>query len=124
MMRYVGFPGCRAWIASLLILPVGIPLVSCVAEPPTHEVVVEGNIANDDVYVREEPPPPREEVEIGSAPGPSYIWVGGYWSWYQSNWYWVRGRWAARPEPNAHWVPGHWQHLNRSYRWNPGHWRR
>jgi hypothetical protein len=101
----------------------GIPsLMSCIVAVPSHEVMMEGSISGE-VYVREEPPPPREEVIVGIAPGPDYVWVGGYWCWQRSHWYWVGGRWATRPHPHAIWVAGRWEPHPRGHVWISGHWR-
>ncbi len=88
---------------------------------PVHEVG--GAYTPEEPYVVEEPPPPRSEVIVGVAPGPDYVWVGGYWGRYRSQWHWISGRWAPRPHPNAVWVGGHWDHGSRGYQWRGGHWR-
>jgi hypothetical protein len=89
---------------------------------PVHEV--DGPYArSEEVYVEEAPPPPRAEVIVDAAPGPEYIWVGGYWGRYRDNWHWVNGRWAIRPHVNATWVDGRWDRGSRGYYWRNGHWR-
>ncbi len=40
------------------------------------------------------PPAPQVEV-VGAAPGPGYLWVGGYWNWVGGRHVWVPGRWEA-----------------------------
>jgi len=116
-VRWLSFAALAA-----LFLPGFFALSSCVVETPNHEVMMEGNL-DAEVFVNEPPPPPREEVIVGAAPGPSYIWVGGYWTWHRSNWFWVGGRWAARPRPNAAWVPGRWEQRDRGHVWVRGRWR-
>lgn len=91
-----------------------------VVREPVHEA---DGIYGDDVYVVDAAPAPRTEVIVGPAPGPNYVWVNGYWGRYRNNWYWVKGRWAARPRPQAVWVSGRWDHQPRGYRWSHGHWR-
>src|SRR5256885_6727814 len=59
------------------------------------------------VIVTEAPPAPQTEV-IPVAPGPDYVWVGGYWRREGPRWVWAPGRWTLRPRPAAVWVPGHW----------------
>ena len=44
------------------------------APPPGAEVDVDA------------PPPPDQDVVVGVAPGPDYVWVGGYWGWYGGRW--------------------------------------
>jgi hypothetical protein len=110
-------------VAASLGIPGLFALSSCIVETPSHEVMMEAGHPEAEVYVNEVPPPPREEVIVGVAPGPSYVWVGGYWTWHHSNWYWVGGRWAPRPRPSAVWVPGHWESRGRGHVWITGHWR-
>jgi hypothetical protein len=114
---------CLPMIPVLMAVPAILSLASCAVAVPTHEVMMEGERPDEEIYVREEPPPPREEVVVGVAPGPSYIWVGGYWTRHHTNWYWVQGRWAARPRPNVTWVSGHWERHDRGHIWVSGRWR-
>lgn len=72
------------------------------------------------VVVPGAPPAPQVET-IPPPPGPTYVWVGGYWVW-QGEWRWRPGLWLAPPRPAAVWVPGRWIH-NRRWVWVGGHWR-
>ena len=114
-------------LSMAVLVPLCIPgflwLSSCVVAVPSHEVMVEGPHSEGEIYVEEAPPPPREEVIVGVAPSPSYVWIGGYWTRHNSDWYWVNGRWAARPRPNAAWVHGRWEPRGRGHVWVRGHWR-
>jgi hypothetical protein len=100
---------------------------SCAVEvgAPVHEVVYERGTGTDNepIYVNESPPPPREEVIVGLAPAPGYVWVGGYWTRRPAGWTWVDGRWISPPRPGAQWVPGHWDRHPRGHIWISGHWR-
>jgi|SRR5579862_664670 hypothetical protein len=87
---------------------------------PVHDV--EGG-PGEEVYSTEPAPPPQAEVSVGVAPGPEYVWVGGYWTRHRDNWFWVRGRWASRPHANAVWVGGRWESHPRGYVWRGGHWK-
>jgi hypothetical protein len=123
MRRRLQIPWLRMAMMALLFIPGFFALSSCVVETPNHEVMMEGGNPEAEVYVDEAPPPPREEVIVGVAPGPSYLWVGGYWARHRSNWYWVQGRWAARPHPTAIWVSGRWESRGRGHVWVGGRWR-
>ena len=68
------------------------------------------------------PPPPRVEV-YGVAPGPGFVWVGGYWRWVRNDYAWTPGRWERPPRRGAVWVPGHWEQRRNGYRWREGRWR-
>src|ERR1035441_2309091 len=49
--------------------------------------------ANGAAVVRFAPPPPRYGV-VGVAPGPGYMWAGGFWELGGGNYVWGAGRWA------------------------------
>ena len=68
------------------------------------------------------PPPPQVEV-IGVAPQPGYVWIGGYWNWYNGRHVWVPGRWEAG-RPGYHWVAHTWVHEGGGWRLHEGHWAR
>ena len=84
--------------------------LACAPPPPPGSVVV----------VRE---PPRDRVEvIAASPGPSYVWVRGFWRWQRQEYVWVPGRWV-RPERGFHkWESGHWRHRHGGWYWVEGHW--
>jgi hypothetical protein len=76
------------------VRPVPAPVVytqPAYAEPP-GEVVVDTD-----------PPPPQYEV-VGVAPGPGFVWIGGYYHWYGGRWVWYRGHYERPPHPGAIWV--------------------
>jgi hypothetical protein len=70
------------------------------------------------------PPPPGPAVVEPQplCPGPTYVWVPGYYSWHAGAYVWVSGRWEVPPR-GAVWVPGHWVPRRRGYIWIPGHFR-
>jgi len=74
------------------------------------------------VYVKIAPPAPVVEAQI-AAPGPGYVWVGGYHRWTGATYVWVPGRWALPPRPHAVWVAGHWAKHPNGWHWKEGHWR-
>jgi WXXGXW repeat (2 copies) len=86
-----------------------------------HYTPVVATSTTGEVVVTETPPPPRREV-IGVAPGPSYVWVRGYWVFRDHRWVWVPGHYQLRPRTTAVWVEGHWDHTVRGWVWTPGHW--
>ena len=73
-------------------------------------------------YGRVPPPSPRVEV-YGLAPGPGYVWVGGFWDYRGNAYGWTPGYWARPPRPRAVWVPGYWQRRHGSYYYRRGYWR-
>jgi hypothetical protein len=73
--------------------------------------------------VTEAPPPQQVEV-VPVSPGPTYVWVPGYWSvGVGGHWVWIGGRYAVRPHLHAVWVGGRWVTQGHGYVWVAGHWR-
>lgn len=68
-------------------------------------------------------PPPMHAEVITVAPGPAYIWIGGFWNWVGHRHAWVGGRWEQQ-RPGHHWVPHQWHRDGPGWRAAPGHWRR
>jgi WXXGXW repeat (2 copies) len=114
-------PGQMFWCA-LALAAVLAPLSACyvAVREPVHEV--DGGYTSEEVYVNEPAPPPRAEVIVGVAPSPNHVWIGGYWTRHSNSWYWVGGRWIARPHTGATWTAGHWDHRPNGYVWVRGHW--
>lgn len=108
--------------SSLHIVPVvaisvlAMMLEGCiVAAPPPHRYYV-GTV------VLTEPPPPRFE-EYGPAPGPGYVWLGGYWGWTGVRHEWVPGHWEPG-RPHERWVPHRWVRERDGWHLSEGHWER
>jgi hypothetical protein len=74
------------------------------------------------VYADEEPPAPLVEVQ-GVAPGPDFIWIGGFWGWNGHAYAWNAGHWGHRPYAGAGWVEGRWEHTSHGWHHDSGHWR-
>jgi len=96
-----------AVLASVLCLTSGC----VVAVRPAPVGVVYGEPG--EVVVGEAPPAPFVEA-VGIAPGPGYIWIGGYYHWYGNRWGWVRGHYELPPRRGAVWVAPR-------YEWRGGH---
>jgi len=86
----------------------------------TREVTTTG--PTNEVYVTQEPPAVRTEVQTVS-PGSNYVWTRGYWRWTGTNYVWVSGSWVVRPRPAAVYVEGHWVRRGSRWVWVAGHWR-
>ncbi len=72
--------------------------------------------------VRLPPPAPRVEV-YSAAPGPGYVWIGGFWDWRGGGYVWTPGYWTRPPRPHARWVPGRWSPRHGGYCYERGYWR-
>ena len=92
------------------IVILGLVLGACASAPPPGRV-----------YVVDRPPPARVEV-ISRAPGPDFIWIGGYWRRADTRWDWVPGHYVRR-EGGRKWVAGHWAHDRRGWYFVEGRWR-
>jgi hypothetical protein len=68
--------------------------------------------------------PPQDQVEVvGPAPGPDFVWLGGYWVWHYDHYDWVHGYWGHRPYAGAVWYGGHWEHHHHGWIFIGGYWR-
>lgn len=74
-------------------------------------------------YYSNVPPPPLRAEVVGVAPGPGYVWVGGYWGFRGGGTVWVPGRWVVPPHRHAVWVAPRWERAGNRYRYHEGHWR-
>ena len=68
------------------------------------------------------PPAVRVERVTVARPGPSHVWVRGYWDWDGDSWAWVPGRWAVAPVARATWVPAQYVRVSEGWRYVPAHW--
>jgi len=102
---------CCAWLAGCYVGPgyvgFGVPVVA---------------VGGPEVVVPEAPPPALGEV-VTVAPGPGFIWIGGFWDWGPSGWFWVHGHWGHRPFHGAVWAGPFWEHHEHGWVLRRGHWR-
>jgi hypothetical protein len=75
-----------------------------------------------EVVVKIGPPAPIVETR-GVAPGPGYVWIGGYHRWDGSAYAWVPGKWEQPPRPGARWVAHRWVRRHGGYVFVEGRWR-
>jgi hypothetical protein len=76
-----------------------------------------------DAYIAPPPPAPYTVAAVGYAPGPGYVWTGGYWDLRGGRWLWAEGAWVRPPHHRAVWVRPYWEPRGRSYRFHHGYWR-
>lgn len=69
-------------------------------------------------------PPPTARVEriVRRAPGPTFVWVGGHWTWRGARFEWVHGAWAPPPRPAWVWTPPRWVVSDGRWRFYEGYW--
>jgi len=101
----------------LLSLLGSLSILGCHTAPPPTVVVT----PSGEILAPAKPPAPRHEV-AGVRPNDSFVWIGGYWTYQNSQWIWVPGHWEAPVRTGSAWVPGHWDPSTRGWVWTPGHW--
>ena len=74
------------------------------------------------VYVDRAPPAAYNEV-VTVAPGPGYVWVGGYYGWSGRDYLWNRGYWSLPARGYTTRNPGYWHRDGRGHYWVAGNWR-
>ena len=72
------------------------------------------------------PPPPEPFYgPVGVAPGPDYVWMGGYYDLNGSRWVWRQGHWGHPPRRGYTYVRPRWEERGHGhYRFHQGHWQR
>lgn len=89
--------------------------------PVVYEQPV-GPAATGEVVVSEDPPAPIYEA-VGVAPGPGFLWIGGYYHWSGGGWVWYRGHYARPPHPGAAWVRARFEVRGGRRIYHAGYWR-
>ncbi len=56
------------------------------------------------IYAPAPPPPPRYAYSRSPMPGPGFVWVDGYWNFYNGRYSWVNGYWMQPPYAGGYWV--------------------
>lgn len=88
-------------------------------EPAPETVYVEPR-PTETIIVQEAPPPIQTEV-IPVAPGPGFIWIGGFWGYEGHHYVWHHGHYTRGPAGNV-WVRDSWVHSRRGWEYQRGHW--
>jgi hypothetical protein len=73
--------------------------------------------------IRVAPPPPVRVGVIGTAPGPGYVWVGGYQQWNGTRYVWIGGKWVRPPRTGLIWVSPRWIQSGGGWVFYKGYWR-
>lgn len=95
----------------IFLCSLGVAATGCVPLPPPGVILVTRR-------------PPGDRVELmGVAPGPGYVWAGGYWRWDGGDYGWVPGHWVLAERGHERWVPGRWRHARGGWYYVEGYWR-
>ena len=97
-----------------IVTALSVSLSACVVYPP--------RVAYAGPVIAVAPPAPIVET-YGVAPGPGYVWIGGYWNWVGGRHVWVGGHWSA-PRPGYRWEPARWEHRSDGWHMHGGAWMR
>jgi hypothetical protein len=96
--------------AAAAVMFISAPLRADIAIPVPH-------IEFHHVHVA----PPHVRIETRTvAPGPDYVWVGGFWDWQGDQWTWVSGRWERPAERTVIWVNPRYDREDDGWRYEPG----
>ena len=69
------------------------------------------------------PPPALRYEAVGVAPGPGFVWVGGYWRPSAGRHEWVAGYWGRPPRARAVWIAPRYENRGGRYYFRRGYWR-
>jgi WXXGXW repeat (2 copies) len=120
-VRYLLIPAVVAAAGSLMFVG------GCVERRPQRVVYVNSpppyQPQPDEVIVQQEPPADNPDVVVGVAPGPDYVWVGGFYAWDGSRYAWRRGEWRRPVRPGMVWERDRYERSNGGWRHVQGHWR-
>lgn len=102
--------------------PPGPPVVAQPAQQPTiiAQPVASPNGQNT-VVVTQAPPAVQSEA-VPARPSSEHVWVPGYWTWRNSRYEWVAGRWTVPPRSGVTWIPPRWEQEGGAYRYYEGYW--
>ena len=67
-------------------------------------------------------PPALPVYEQPICPADGYIWVPGYWAFYNGDYYWVPGTWVQAPQVGFFWTPGYWAWGGNAFFFHEGYW--
>ncbi|HXW62085.1 MAG TPA: YXWGXW repeat-containing protein [Candidatus Acidoferrales bacterium] len=67
-------------------------------------------------------PPALPVYEQPICPADGYIWVPGYWAFYNGGYYWVPGTWVQAPQVGFLWTPGYWAWGGNAFFFHEGYW--
>jgi hypothetical protein len=122
--QYARLPILRAAAGAAAIGSV-LALSGCVVAVRPAPVVYEQPVpagAPEEVIVTQDPPAPLYET-VGVAPGPGFIWIGGYYHWNGGGWVWYRGHYARPPHPGAVWIGPRYEFRGGRRVYLRGYWR-
>ena len=67
-------------------------------------------------------PPALQSDVVLAQPSPESVWIAGHWTWRDTHYLWVSGRWEIPPHSDAVWVAPVCQPQGDGYRFTEGYW--
>ncbi len=122
----------KMWIIALAAATVGlIALTGCrehsrpVVIHEQNPVIVEREVAQppSEVIIVQEPPPRVRVERMPPPPGPTYVWVPGFYVYEGRHYVWRSGRYEVPPRHGVTWERDRWDRTQHGYQYRPGHWR-
>jgi hypothetical protein len=83
--------------------------------------VTAGMPATNTIVVTQAPPALQQEIVLDQ-PSPQHVWLAGYWSWRDSRYEWLAGRWELPPSSGSVWVAPRWEQQGNAYKFYEGYW--
>lgn len=73
------------------------------------------------IVVTQAPPALQQEIVLAQ-PTPQHVWLAGYWTWRDSRYEWMAGRWELPPSSGSVWVAPRWEQQGNAYKFYEGYW--
>ena len=73
------------------------------------------------VIVTQAPPALQQEIVLAQ-PSPQHVWLAGYWTWRDSRYQWMAGRWELPPNSGSVWIAPRWEQQGNAYKFYEGYW--
>ena len=73
------------------------------------------------IVIAQAPPALQQEIVLAQ-PTPQHVWLAGYWSWRDSRYQWMAGRWELPPSSSSVWVGPRWEQQGNAYKFYEGYW--
>lgn len=100
--------------------PPGAPVMA--SNPPVVVATPTPTATGQSTIVVTQAPPTAQSEVVPQRPSSNHVWVPGYWTWRNSRYEWVAGRWTVPPTSGATWIPPRWDAEGGAYRYYEGYW--
>ncbi|HYP16886.1 MAG TPA: YXWGXW repeat-containing protein [Opitutus sp.] len=91
-------------------------------QPPQVVATPVATATGQSTVIVTQAPPTVQSESIPARPSSQHVWVPGYWTWRNSRYEWVAGRWTVPPRSGVTWIPPRWEQEGGAYRYYEGYW--